>query len=167
MGSASVHVRKVRRVARGPSCAMSESSAVIPAALVEFTRRGSRLFRNSVGSAWTGGVVSDKPSAKGRVVTILGAQLIAFGLLIRSATKGKTHGGGSDLIGWTPYTVTPEDVGRTLAVFTAAECKTEAYKTLTTDQRTFLDAVVRAGGFGFVVREMLEGVSVEPWPPHK
>jgi hypothetical protein len=133
-------------------------------ALVEFTQRGSRLFRNSVGSAWTGGVITDKPTAKGRVITLLGAQLIAFGLLVRSATKGKTHGGGSDLLGWTPHVVTLEDVGRTLAIFTAAEVKTDAYQTVTPDQRNFLDAVVRAGGLGFVVREDGDGVRVVEWP---
>ncbi len=112
-------------------------------------------------------MVSDKPTAKGRVITLLGAQLIAFGLLVKSAAKGKTHGGGSDLIGWTPYTVTAEDVGRTLAIFTAAECKTDGYKTLTPDQRNFLDAVVRAGGLGFVVREDGDGVRVVEWPEEK
>ena len=147
---------------------MSESSAVIPAALVEFTRRGSRLFRNAVGMAWNGEAVQ---SVKGgvRFVTIKNPSFRPYGLLVpgvekRKDGKDKATSGGSDLIGWTPYTVGPDDVGRTLAVFTAAECKTEAYKTLTMDQRTFLDAVVRAGGFGFVVREMLDWVSVTEWP---
>lgn len=146
---------------------MSESSAVIPPALVEFTRRGSRMFRNSVGSAWTGGVVVDKSTAKGRMVTLLGAQLIAFGLLVKSITKGKKHGGGSDMLGWTPHVVKPEDVGKTLAIFTAAEAKTFAYPDLTKDQRNFLTQVVAAGGLGYVVRETADGIDVTPWPPAK
>lgn len=129
---------------------MSESSKVTPLALVEFTRRGSRLFRNFVGGAWVGKLIAEGVGW----VKLKGARQIKAGL----------HTGSSDLIGWTPHTVGPDDVGRTLAIFTAAECKTDGYKTLTPDQRNFLDAVVRAGGLGFVVREDGDGVRVVEWP---
>lgn len=64
---------------------------------------------------------------------------------------GVAHPGGSDLIGWTTVTVTAEMVGQRLAVFTAAEVKTEAAR-VTAYQRQFLDAVAAAGGLAAVLR---------------
>ena len=130
---------------------MSESSRVIPAALVEFTSRGARIFRNFVGGVWAGKKIAEGPDW----VKIKGARHIAAGL----------RPGSSDLIGWTPVTVGPEHVGQTWAVFTAVECKTDSYKTLTEDQINFLDQVVAAGGLGYVAREDGPGIRVETWPP--
>ncbi len=65
-----------------------------------------------------------------------------------SAGLGK---GTSDLIGWRSITVTPEMVGRKIAVFTAVEGKT-AEGVLSHEQRVFIHAVRLAGGFAFVVR---------------
>lgn len=128
---------------------MSESSAVIPPALVEFTKRGARMFRNFVGGAWVG---RGARKADGTVI-LKGARQVVAGL----------GTGSSDLIGWTPHLITADDVGRQVAIFTAAECKTLAYKTITDDQRNFLTQVVKAGGLGYVVREAEGGITVEPW----
>lgn len=60
--------------------------------------------------------------------------------------------GSSDLIGWTPVTITPDMVGRKLAVFTAVEVKKNkhgSYKA-TEDQKRFISAVLNAGGFSGV-----------------
>ncbi len=59
--------------------------------------------------------------------------------------------GSSDLVGWTTVVVTPEMVGRELAVFTAAEVKTGIGQP-TALQVTFIDAVRKAGGIAGVVR---------------
>jgi len=58
----------------------------------------------------------------------------------------------SDLIGITMLTVTPQDVGRILGVFTAVECKTEGWKFRPNDTReraqaNFIEFVLRHGGF--------------------
>ncbi|HUQ93849.1 MAG TPA: VRR-NUC domain-containing protein [Bryobacteraceae bacterium] len=53
--------------------------------------------------------------------------------------------GSSDLIGWTPVTVTPEMVGRKVAVFTAVEVKGEKGK-IRPEQARFNAAVNEAGG---------------------
>jgi hypothetical protein len=63
--------------------------------------------------------------------------------------------GGSDLIGWTEMTITPEMVGSTLAVFTAVELKTGAQRP-TREQTAFLGAVKRAGGLSGVARTVAE-----------
>lgn len=53
--------------------------------------------------------------------------------------------GGSDCIGFIPHRVTSADVGRTIAIFAAAELKT-GKQTLTEEQARFLRIVERAGG---------------------
>ena len=60
--------------------------------------------------------------------------------------------GSSDLIGWTPITVTPDMVGKKIAVFTAIEVKLNKngkYKA-TEDQKRFISAVLNNGGFAGV-----------------
>ena len=60
--------------------------------------------------------------------------------------------GSSDLIGWTPVTVTPDMVGSKIAVFTAVEVKLNKngkYKA-TDDQKRFISAVLNNGGFAGV-----------------
>lgn len=60
--------------------------------------------------------------------------------------------GSSDLIGWTPVTVTPDMVGKKIAVFTAIEVKLNKNgKYKATDlQKAFISAVNNAGGFAGV-----------------
>lgn len=66
--------------------------------------------------------------------------------------------GSSDQIGWTPYTVTPEMVGKQIAIFTAIEVKRDekAYKQwlrsktkTATQQRRFIQQVQAQGGIAF------------------
>lgn len=84
----------------------------------------SRLFRNHVG------MVRDE---NGRVHT--------FGLVK----------GSSDLIGWTGIEITPDMVGRKVAVFTACEVKSERGR-VSKEQRIFIDQVNAQGGIAFVAR---------------
>jgi hypothetical protein len=64
---------------------------------------------------------------------------------------GVANPGGSDLIGLRTIEVTPDMVGRKVAVFIAIEVKTPSGR-LTDDQRRFLDFVRAAGGIGIVAR---------------
>jgi hypothetical protein len=68
----------------------------------------TRLFRNNVGEAWAG-----KSYHYDSRVIIESPYRIHYGLTVGSA----------DLIGWTQYTIQPEDVGRKVAVFTSVEVK--------------------------------------------
>lgn len=65
--------------------------------------------------------------------------------------------GTSDLIGWTTVTITPEMVGKKVAIFTAVEVKTEKGK-VSDDQDTFIWRVNIAGGIAFVARSSDDAV---------
>lgn len=86
---------------------------------------GARLFRNNVG--------------RYRYLD----RWVQYGLCV----------GSSDIIGWTPVRIGPEHVGRTLAVFTAFECKV-GRRVTTVEQGAFLAAVRAQGGIAAVVRRL-------------
>lgn len=67
--------------------------------------------------------------------------------------------GSSDLIGWTPVTITPDMVGRTLAVFTAVEVKAPHGRP-TEPQLNFIAQVTKAGGFAGIARSPGEAVAI-------
>lgn len=88
------------------------------------TACGARLLRNNVG-----------------VAELKDGRRIRFGLGV----------GSSDLVGWSPYLVTAQDVGAILAVFTACEAKAESGR-VTNEQEAFIQAVLHAGGRAGVFR---------------
>lgn len=111
----------------------------------------TRLFRNNVGMAWAGKTVNRDD--KRRLLTLSNFRPFHAGL-----TKGS-----SDLIGWTTVEITPNMVGKKVAVFTAIEAK--AGKTRTTKaQQNFLNAVRDSGGIAGIAR-MPEDVGkiIEYW----
>lgn len=110
---------------------------------VAVSRLGARLFRVNTGKAWAG---KARPDACGGVY-IPDAYPVRMGFA----------NGGSDLIGWTPIVITPQMVGRTMAVFTAVELKTGS-TALSREQAVFLDAVRRAGGLAGVARSVEDAV---------
>lgn len=67
--------------------------------------------------------------------------------------------GSSDLIGWTPIIVTPEMVGRRLAVFTAIEVK-QPGRYPSEAQRNFLASVEKAGGISGVARSPEDALNI-------
>lgn len=91
----------------------------------------TRLFRNNVGQGWVG----KSQRMPDRSVIIENARPLHAGLVK----------GSSDLIGWHSIIVTPDLVGKRLAVFLALEAKTGRGE-LETEQINFIDAVNRAGG---------------------
>jgi hypothetical protein len=60
--------------------------------------------------------------------------------------------GSADAIGWTEVTITQEDVGRVVAVFTAYETKSKRGQ-VRPDQESFLRAVAASGGIAGIVRD--------------
>ena len=95
----------------------------------------TRMFRNNVGS------LKDENGRR-----------VSFGLCA----------GSSDLIGWLTREITPEMVGKKVAVFTAIEIKT-AKGRVSKLQQNFINAVRNFGGIAGVARSvddaraMLEG----------
>lgn len=111
----------------------------------------TRLFRNNVGTGWTGQatkVTSGNLRAAaaalrpGDVVIRQGRPLHA-GLCV----------GSSDLIGWRSRVITPEMVGQTIAQFVAIEVKSETGRT-TAQQDQFLSQIQAVGGCGGVARSV-------------
>jgi hypothetical protein len=117
---------------------------------------GVRLFRVNTGMAWAGEAKQAGPD-----VYIRNAYPIRMGLIE----------GGSDLIGWTPVTVTQDMVGERLAVFTAVELKVG--RTATTEaQDRFLARVREAGGVAGLARSVADAVELlrawlEGTPPER
>ncbi len=58
--------------------------------------------------------------------------------------------GSSDYIGWTEHIITPEDVGRNVAVFTAIEAKRSKGGKVSDAQWSFIGRVQLAGGIAGV-----------------
>jgi hypothetical protein len=94
-------------------------------------RTDVRLFRNQVGCAQSDG------------------RWIRYGLTPGSA----------DLIGWQSVTVTPEMIGRKLAVFTSIEVKAAQGK-LTPEQDNWRRVVSSAGGAAGVARSVAEAAGI-------
>ena len=110
------------------------------------SRPDVRLFRNTCGTGWSGQHVS----GAGNVVTIGNARFIRYGLTPGSA----------DLIGWQAVTVTPEMIGRKLAVFTSIEVKAHATGRLTPEQDNWRRVVSSAGGAAGVARSVAEAAAI-------
>lgn len=93
-----------------------------------------RLFRNNVGTGYQGKVATLNGKR-----CIIEPRFITFGLCV----------GSSDLIGWTEVEITPDMVGKKVAVFTAVEVKIGKRKT-TDLQNNFINTVLFAGGIAKV-----------------
>jgi hypothetical protein len=105
------------------------------------TEMGARLFRVNVGRAWVGERVDHQMG-----------NIPPGWVVLKDARPFKSGVPGmSDLIGWVPVEITPEMVGKTLAVYTAVETKT-ARGRATVEQNNFIDAVSRSGGRAGIAR---------------
>lgn len=90
------------------------------------------LFRNNVGTGWVGKArqVQDKSG-----VFIQDARPLHAGLLK----------GSSDLIGWTVVEITPEMIGRKMAIFTAIETKKSERSRRSPEQMQFIKVAHDSG----------------------
>jgi hypothetical protein len=94
-----------------------------------------RLFRINAGSGWAGKIV--KKEGK-------------FLILANAAQLHAAPTGWGDLCGWTTVTVTPEMVGKEIAVFTMEEVK--ATGKLSAAQKRFRNIILRMGGIHRVLK---------------
>ena len=105
----------------------------------------SRMFRNNVGTGWVGEVSATKDGGK----YIKDARPLKAGLCT----------GSSDLIGWTTKIITPEMVGKKVAIFTALEIKTPTGKA-TKEQINFIIQVLDNGGIAGIARSGEDAVNI-------
>ena len=104
----------------------------------------TRLFRQNVGKTWIGNAKRYKRHA--RVTVAPGDVVIQNARRFHAGFVGQT-----DLGGWHSVVITPEMVGRKIAIYTALEVKTKTGR-LKKAQRIFIDLVRAAGGLAGVVR---------------
>ena len=76
---------------------------------------------------------------------------------------GVASPGGSDLLGYRTIEITPDMVGRRVAVFTALEIKTPTGRA-TPEQLKFIEHIARAGGIAAVVRSIDEALRIATEP---
>lgn len=107
--------------------------------------RGTTIFRNNVGMGWIG--------RSKRISTPTTLKLSPGDVVIQSGRP--LHAGlcegSSDLVGWTEKTITPEMVGKKVAVFTAIEVKTDSGRA-SAAQLNFVSRVRQAGGIAGIAR---------------
>lgn len=96
-------------------------------------RRDVRLFRNNIGTA-----------------KYKGGQRVKYGVC---------NPGGSDLIGWRIKKITPEMIGRRVAMFLAIETKTKKGRP-TKKQINFINRVIAAGGLAGVARNVDQALNI-------
>lgn len=100
--------------------------------------RGLRVFRNNVGTAWTGKVIQRSKN----FITLADPRPLSSGLCK----------GSSDYIGWKTVEITPEMVGTKVAVFVGLEFKVDSGRA-SKDQINFIKQVREAGGFAGIVKK--------------
>lgn len=122
---------------------MSESNQEQPLIALALSKAGATVFRNNTGMGWTGESFVNRQGDR----VIKNARPLHAGL-----TKGS-----SDLIGWKSVLVTPDMVGKTIAVFLAVEVKTGSGRA-TKEQLNFIDQVRKAGGIAGIARTPEEAV---------
>jgi hypothetical protein len=115
------------------------------AAQLALSAIGVIMWRNNVGKMWAGKLVSFK---NGRVI-LDNARPVTAGLC----------NGSSDLIGLKSVTITPDMVGRKIAVFVALEAKTPTGRTQT-DQYNFMRVVNESGGIAGIFRSPDDAVNI-------
>lgn len=105
----------------------------------------SVMFRNNVAKAWVGQIVKQDA----QTITLAYYRPLSAGL----------HKGSPDLIGWTSVQITPDMVGKTLAVFTAVECKSQSGR-ISKEQLNFIEVVQKAGGRAGIARDGNEAINL-------
>jgi hypothetical protein len=118
---------------------------------------GATMFRQNTGLGWTGEVF--------RVPAFRMVAMNARDVLIRNARPlhAGLHKGSSDLCGWYPVTITPEMVGRRVAVFSGVEVKSERGR-VSDDQEIFLGRLREDGGISVVARSVDDAIrGISDW----
>lgn len=116
------------------------------------------LFRLNTGKAW---ISSLGPDGVQRLtdgsVLIKAARPVALGF---GLTNGEPVKGACDLPGWTTVKITPEMVGKDIAVFTSIEAKRTTGGKATPDQINWRDQVIKAGGIAGIANSEESAIAI-------
>lgn len=112
--------------------------SVQSAIMREFNHGDMRLYRNNVGMAFAG-----RPEKRNGVTIIPNAYPVRYGLAVGSA----------DLIGYRMVTVTPDMVGKKLAVFVSVEAKDDKGRAKP-EQIAWFEQIKAAGGIAVIARSV-------------
>lgn len=135
---------------------MSETTELLPAVLLALSRNDSVGFRNNTGVAWLGRgqpIRISKPTH----VTLSPGDVVLRGP-VHPLHAGLVKG-GADVIGWTAVEITPDMVGKKVAIFTAVECKTEIGR-VSQEQKNFIKNVQESGGLAGVARSVDDAIKI-------
>jgi hypothetical protein len=142
---------------------MRTESALLRQVQINLSKEGYRLFRNSVGLGYVGQVIDEARDATVRREIVGGIAVYRQGGGRRYLTLANARpmrfglcAGSPDLIGWKRVKITPDMVGREVAVFVGIEGKTPNVR-LTSEQDNFLKQIARFGGYAAVARANREG----------
>jgi len=139
---------------------MSES-VFVKQLLKNYSRRNVRLFRNNRGQFYT---IDCVKALIGLLMSGKFSEAIDYAKRqMRMVRAGIEAPGSSDLIGWQSVVISPEMVGKTVAVFLAIEAKTATGRA-TAEQIQFVDVVKRAGGKSGIVRSDTDALAVLDTP---
>ena len=128
----------------------TEESNIQQRCRIVASRCGARVFRNNRGLFLTiDALVIIQKAA--REFGVRGVFDVIKSGRIRKVRAGLEVAGSADLIGWKTYVITPDMVGKRIAVFAAPEIKTLDGRT-SKDQQRFIDNVKEAGGIAGIVR---------------
>lgn len=112
---------------------------------LELSKHGIVTFRANSGQAWQSNDITKLPGGD---------------IILRHPRPFQAMPSGfSDLFGITSRVITQDDVGKTLGVFTAIECKT-AKGVLSERQKHFIDFVTKQGGIAGVARSTDEALEI-------
>ncbi|RVH56247.1 VRR-NUC domain-containing protein [Sinorhizobium meliloti] len=125
---------------------MKAATALMNRIMLALSGAGFTAFRNNSGLGWSGRVVNKDPARN--TVTLADARPVKFGLT----------NGAADLIGLKSITITPDMVGKKVAVFCAWEVKSGSGRA-TAEQKHFIEFVRDAGGIAEVVRTEQDAIS--------
>ncbi len=130
-------------------------ASVLKRVMLASAQLGMTLWRNNVGKAYMG---TKLPFVRATLHHENGERTMIYApdAVIISAPRFVDFGlckGSADLIGVEPHVVTQADVGRTLGVFVALECKRDARSTATAQQQNFVEFIRRCGGVAAVVHD--------------
>jgi len=130
---------------------MNETNIVRTVMLALGKIKGVRIFRNNQGVAWIGKSVQFNSA---RTVNVeKGDVLIKNGRVFHAGLCT----GSSDLIGLKSEIITPEMVGKKIAIFVATEVKTKSGRA-SKEQIAFIKMVNDLGGRGFIVTDESQAV---------